>query len=104
MTQQSRDRNGGALDVERGATAVTDHTPSHDDRSNADPQRSGSRRPSGGGPQRLTPEVQALLGHKLRTLYGQLVEEPIPQSLLDLLKRLESPNEPNSPSAEENAQ
>ncbi len=92
------------MDVDRGATAVTDHNLDNHDRAHAAPPQPGGRRQSSGGSQRLSPEVQALLGHKLRTLYGQLVEEPIPQSLLDLLKRLETTNEPNSPSAEENTQ
>lgn len=38
---------------------------------------------------RLDPAAQALIGQQLKTLYGRIVEESVPQHLLDLLEELE---------------
>lgn len=51
--------------------------------------------PSGNGHaqglrQKLPPEVHAFLGHKLRSAYSDLVNEPVPGALLDLLDRLKA--------------
>jgi hypothetical protein len=40
--------------------------------------------------QKLPPEVHAFLGHRLRATYSDLVNEPIPGPLLDLLERLKA--------------
>ena len=40
--------------------------------------------------QKLPPEVHAFLGHKLRAVYGDLINEPVPGALLDLLDRLKA--------------
>lgn len=40
--------------------------------------------------QKLPPEVHAFLGHRLRTVYGDLINEPVPAALLDLLDRLKA--------------
>jgi hypothetical protein len=40
--------------------------------------------------QKLPPEVHAFLGHRLRRAYSDLVNEPIPDVLLDLLDRLKA--------------
>jgi hypothetical protein len=40
--------------------------------------------------QKLPPEVHAFLGHRLRTAYSDLINEPIPRPLLDLLDRLKA--------------
>ncbi|NJO23105.1 MAG: hypothetical protein HC868_09345 [Sphingomonadales bacterium] len=40
--------------------------------------------------QKLPPEVHAFLGHRLRAAYSDLVNEPIPLPLLDLLNRLKT--------------
>jgi hypothetical protein len=37
----------------------------------------------------LQPQLQAHLGRTLKAVYGALVEEPVPQKLLDLLDELE---------------
>jgi hypothetical protein len=52
----------------------------------------GVQRPQGNGQlrQKLPPEVHAFLGHRLRTAYRDLVNEPIPGALLDLLDRLKA--------------
>ncbi|HVY44186.1 MAG TPA: NepR family anti-sigma factor [Hyphomicrobiaceae bacterium] len=39
---------------------------------------------------RLPPEVRGYLGVRLRAAYATLVSEPIPDRLLDLLRRLEA--------------
>lgn len=39
---------------------------------------------------KLPPEVHAFLGHRLRAAYRDLVDEPIPGPLLDLLDRLKA--------------
>ena len=38
----------------------------------------------------LSREIQDRIGNQLRLLYDQVVDEDIPKSLLDLLKRLEA--------------
>lgn len=43
----------------------------------------------GSGPQ-LSQEIQDRIGDQLRLLYDQVFDEDIPQSLLDLVKRLEA--------------
>jgi hypothetical protein len=40
--------------------------------------------------QKLPPEVHAFLGHRLRKAYSDLVNEPVPRVLLDLLDRLKA--------------
>ena len=63
-------------------------------RSHAEPHDArgglGIERPQGNGQlrQKLPPEVHAFLGHRLRAAYGDLVNEPVPGALLDLLDRL----------------
>ena len=37
----------------------------------------------------LDPAAQALIGHHLRTLYGEIVREPVPDHFLKLLQDLE---------------
>ncbi len=37
----------------------------------------------------LNSAAQALIGHQLRTLYGEIVREPVPDQLLKLLQDLE---------------
>jgi len=44
---------------------------------------------SGSGPQ-LSQEIQDRIGDQLRLLYDQVVDEDIPQSLLELVRRLEA--------------
>ena len=39
---------------------------------------------------KLPPEVHAFLGHRLRAAYRDLVNEPIPDALVDLLDRLKA--------------
>lgn len=39
---------------------------------------------------RLSEDVQNRIGEQLRALYDQIVEEPVPDHLLKLLKRLEA--------------
>lgn len=43
-----------------------------------------------GAPPQLSPEVQNRIGTHLRLLYDQVVDEEIPQSLVELLRRLET--------------
>ena len=38
---------------------------------------------------RLDPTAQALIGHHLKAFYGQIVDEAVPQHLLELLDELE---------------
>ena len=38
---------------------------------------------------KLDSAAQALIGHQLRTLYGEIVREPVPSQLLKLLQDLE---------------
>jgi len=40
--------------------------------------------------QKLPPEVHAFLGHRLRAAYSDLVNEPVPGALLNLLDRLKA--------------
>jgi hypothetical protein len=40
--------------------------------------------------QKLPPEVHAFLGHRLRAAYSDLINEPVPSALLDLLDRLKA--------------
>lgn len=40
--------------------------------------------------QKLPPEVHAFLGYRLRAVYGDLVNEPVPDALRDLLDRLKA--------------
>ena len=54
------------------------------DGSNVQPPNNGHLR------QKLPPEVHAFLGHRLRAAYSDLVNEPIPGPLLDLLERLKA--------------
>jgi hypothetical protein len=52
-----------------------------------------TQRPAGNGHaqrQKLPPEVHAFLGHRLRKAYSDLVNEPVPRVLLDLLDRLKA--------------
>jgi hypothetical protein len=44
--------------------------------------------PSSHGPA-LDRTVQAQIGDKLRTMYGELVEQPVPDRLADLLRQLD---------------
>lgn len=37
-------------------------------------------------------ELQALIGHRLRARYAEVLAEPIPDKFLDLLDRLDSPS------------
>lgn len=51
----------------------------------------GGRRPAGGKPtpgQGLDRVIQAQIGDKLRTLYGELSEEPVPDRLIAILAKL----------------
>lgn len=41
-----------------------------------------------GAPPELDERVRAQLGRQLRTYYSSLVDEPVPDKILDLLKRL----------------
>ena len=53
----------------------------------------GTQRLAGNGHaqrQKLPPEVHAFLGHRLRKAYSDLVNEPIPRVLLDVLDRLKA--------------
>lgn len=43
----------------------------------------------GTGPVKLDDTAQALIGHHLRALYGQIVREPVPDHLIKLLQDLE---------------
>lgn len=38
----------------------------------------------------LTPELQDHIGKQLRVEYGKLVQEPVPDKILDLLKQLDA--------------
>jgi hypothetical protein len=49
--------------------------------------------------QKLPPEVHAFLGHRLRAAYSDLVNEPIPGPLLDLLERLKAQEQIHAGSA-----
>ncbi len=51
-----------------------------------------SQRPQDNGHlrQKLPPEVHAFLGHRLRAAYSDLINEPVPRPLLDLLERLKA--------------
>ena len=54
---------------------------------------SGNSQDQGNGQglrQKLPPEVHAFLGHRLRSAYSDLVNEPVPGALLDLLDRLKA--------------
>lgn len=55
-------------------------------------QHGGGTQRHGNGQMRhkLPPEVHAFLGHRLRAAYRDLVDEPIPAPLLDLLERLKA--------------
>jgi hypothetical protein len=44
----------------------------------------------GGEQPRLPEEIQNKIGEQLRALYNQVAEEPVPEHLLQLLKRLEA--------------
>jgi hypothetical protein len=52
----------------------------------------GAERPKSNGHarQKLPPEVHAFLGHRLRAVYSDLINEPVPGPLLDLLDRLKA--------------
>ncbi len=41
------------------------------------------------GPVKLDDAAQALIGHHLRALYGEIVREPVPDHLIKLLQDLE---------------
>ena len=56
----------------------------HDGSNPQRPQNNGHVR------QKLPPEVHAFLGHRLRAAYSDLVNEPIPGPLLNLLERLKA--------------
>ena len=45
---------------------------------------------------RIGPDIQDRLGQQLRALYDQVRSEPVPERLLDLLKRLDQ-TEPKPP-------
>jgi len=45
---------------------------------------------------RIGPELQDRLGRQLRAMYDQVRSEPLPERILDLLKRLD-PIEPKPP-------
>ena len=45
---------------------------------------------------RIGPDLQDRLGQQLRALYDQVRSEPVPERLLDLLKRLDQ-TEPEPP-------
>jgi len=81
MTHPSKDKAGAPSESLQGmAAGVTEA---------AHPTfASTARRPSGS--QRLSPEVQSMLGSKLRNMYGKLIDEPIPAPLVELLQRLEA--------------
>lgn len=49
---------------------------------------------------KLGRDIQARIGEQLRTMYNGLVEQPIPDRFVELLKRLDPPGA--SPSAEPN--
>ena len=40
----------------------------------------------------LDRSIQARIGDKLRAMYDELLEQPVPDRLKDLLERLESPH------------
>ncbi len=50
-----------------------------------------SRRP---GKTALSKDIQSHIGRKLRTAYGQLVQEPVPAKFADLLNRLADSEQP----------
>lgn len=39
----------------------------------------------------ISPSIQVMLGEQLRAMYGKPEFEPVPDHLLDILKRLEEP-------------
>jgi hypothetical protein len=39
-------------------------------------------------------ELQALIGHRLRARYAEILSEPIPERFLDLLEQLDRPAQP----------
>lgn len=40
------------------------------------------------GPVTLTRDIQSQIGDKLRSMYGELIEQPVPDRLAELLKKL----------------
>ena len=44
----------------------------------------------------LSKDIQSHIGKKLRTVYGQLVQEPVPDKFADLLNRLADSEQPSA--------
>lgn len=48
----------------------------------------------------LSKELQNHLGSKLRAVYGQMVQEPVPEQFSELLKQLSNAEEPRTAKAD----
>ncbi len=46
-------------------------------------------------PAKLGRDIQARIGEQLRSMYNGLVEQPIPDRFVDLLKQLDKPDSEN---------
>jgi hypothetical protein len=48
----------------------------------------------------LSKELQNHIGSKLRAVYGQMVQEPVPERFSELLKQLSNTEAPRAPKAD----
>ncbi len=52
--------------------------------------KTGQRFVGGHVEKRLQPEMRDYIGQNLRTLYQRVVEEPVPEKFIELLKQLDA--------------
>jgi len=72
----------------RGAVAEERSAFARPDASTSPPPASASEDLAGG---RLGPEIEAVIGRRLKALYDDVVSEPVPDRFLQLLAKLEAP-------------